>query len=883
MPLGVALAAGITVALHVAPHWRAAGLPYMVGFGKNIEALAVAAALLAGASSRALAGRRNGRRLGGAIALAGYLLLALQASGPRIAAIAPQLLFVALVVGVMAAVGDGSTPGAGGPPGNPRLPELQRRLSLRADSIPAWAAAAGLLVLAALEFLGALEALSIDVFHHGEVLASAVDLIAGGRPFESFIWPHGLHDSGLAALFVEATGKVGTSPVALARAACAALGVVAAFVLGRALGLPRSHALGMAALLVTLPLLSGPAPANALPALSTLGILIFVVLGFAALRGRFAGAAAVAGALFALAHLFRFETGIFGAVAAAAALVDRHLPTGRVDFRDRLRPLAVDAASLLAGFVLVLLLCRGLFGWPGRAWFEYIFLELARHHRDAVGGVLSWPASGTSNAPDGEALTSAALAWLLLVLGLLVAAVRAALDRPRGGLAEARRRPRESPLTFVAVFALLATRSALDRVDAQHVAQWAVLPALALLLLAARSTAERRGWGALRTSAVAGIVLLFVDIGRPAAVWPAPRSPAETARLLRGQARLVGEHWAPNPALGDCHDASFTPTEAHLAENRRFLVATCEVERLLARHGVTDLAIAHSAPWYWVRFGMRPPTRYFALARAYTPGTQGELIRDLRSRAPQALLRPRGFGALFDFDLPDAVRVPVVEAFLRARRGGVRATVTPIGELFFWNEPDTVAGGIPTGPTAPRPPGAEAPTSRVRLKVEQITFQPTSGLLFARGTASDAARRTALARLHLARKGEPLAEIEYGLLRPTARDLQGGAPRAPVGWELFLQLPEAAGMELVPRGAPPVLSAPSITAQLSDGSVVDVALDLTRIRILGPLAGEDWRGLRAAVATAAELGRRDREAARSNPPAEAPRVASGVGLDRESD
>src|SRR5207344_2457980 len=97
----------------------------------------------------------------------------------------------------------------------------------------------------------------------------------------------------------------------------------------------------------------------------------------------------------------------------------------------------------------------------------------------------------------------------------------------------------------------------------------------------------------------------------------------------------------------------------------------CAVEVQLRARRVKNLVITHSAPWYYVRFGLRPPTRYFALARAYTPAQQRELVGDLRARRPEALLRVRGFEALGRFDIPDAVRVPIVEAYLRERRRGV--------------------------------------------------------------------------------------------------------------------------------------------------------------------------------------------------------------------
>src|SRR3984893_16581720 len=109
---------------------------------------------------------------------------------------------------------------------------------------------------------------------------------------------------------------------------------------------------------------------------------------------------------------------------------------------------------------------------------------------------------------------------------------------------------------------------------------------------------------------------------------------------------------------------------------------------MLRAHGVTRLVIADSASWYYVRFRMPWPTRYFAMARAYTPPRQLKLVRELRASRPPALLLAHGYAALGGFDVADAVRVSVVDAYLRGRRRGVAVTPTPLGDLFFWDEPD---------------------------------------------------------------------------------------------------------------------------------------------------------------------------------------------------
>src|SRR5205807_2513078 len=121
------------------------------------------------------------------------------------------------------------------------------------NDVPVWLAVPVVGALAAAAFVLAIESLEIDVFHHGEVLASALDLLQGGQPFKTFIWPHGLHDTGLAALWILVTGKIGTSPVALARATCRALGIVSTYCLARRLLGSRAEALVACAALALAP------------------------------------------------------------------------------------------------------------------------------------------------------------------------------------------------------------------------------------------------------------------------------------------------------------------------------------------------------------------------------------------------------------------------------------------------------------------------------------------------------------------------------------------------------------------------------------------------------------------------------------------------------
>jgi hypothetical protein len=512
------------------------------------------------------------------------------------------------------------------------------------------------------------------------VHSTAVDLLRGGRPFETLIWPHGFHDSGLAALWLRATGKVGTSPVALAWASCCALGVVSAYVLGRRMLGSRLAAIAACLAVAVAPLLVNEPMDASGRVLDQLGVLIFVALACAAATARQRRYLA-AGLCCGLAYLFRIETGVYAALAALAVIAYRELAGRGVAWA-----LGVSLLRFAGGVGLVLAGCRLLFGWPGAAWFAYTLGELPRFHRDAMGTPLPWPRRGVPTPPGEAVILQVALSRLLLTLLLLVQALRALLERRRA------RPPAASPqlaaLLFVALFGAFATKSALDRSDLFHVLQWTGLPLLAAACLAVAAWGGRRSWGPGRMALAAFVTVFLLDFGWLGLRLPALRSAAAAAGVAGERWRGLVEHLRPNPPAGACADRTFTPAESRIDANRRFVADTCAVEALLRERGVRRMVVADGAPWYDVRFNLAPASRYISLARAYTPTQQLGLIGAWRARpAVQALLLVRGYGGIGVFDVADAIRVPVADAYLRARRDGVAAVPTALGALFFWDEP----------------------------------------------------------------------------------------------------------------------------------------------------------------------------------------------------
>jgi hypothetical protein len=898
VPVGVAAAAGLALAATISPRWRAAGMPYFLGYGKNVEAAAVVGALAAGTATQWLVRSRRGFA---ACLLVATLGLALAAAAVPVAPLLdgwPQLLAVA---GLATALGRGRrggradaeppiesapardgagergkratappTPGArrgfrGAMLGDARrfpaaLPGGARRLPrvLLGDArrfLPAllgdargWATAllVGALAAAAFAFTVGPPPLTIDTYHHGEVLSTAVDLLRGGRPFATLLWPHGAHDSGLTAAWILATGKVGTSPVALAWASCCALGVVAAYLAARRLLGSRAAALAVCLVMAAAPLLTDQAQIEAGSlALYQLGELFFVVLGFVAVTSRRHDL--LAGLCFGLAYLFRIETALYGTLAALAVIAHRDLVAAEEPWARGVKAAAGSVLRLFGGAALVLAAARLILGWPGAEWYAYTLGDLPRYHRDAMGFPLPWPRQGVARSPQEVLWLNRTLARLLLTLLLLVQALRELLERPRRRARSLAASERTASLLFVAVFAAAAAKTAIDRSDVGHVTQWSELPLLAAACLAFVAWRERRSWPRPRSALALVLLIALLDFGNLGFKIRALRDPAAAAAAASVRWDGLVEHLAPDPPAGGCADRTFTPGEGRLPANRRFIADTCAAEATLRAHGVTRLMIADSASWYYVRFRMPWPTRYFALARAYTPARQLELLRELRASRPQALLLAHGYGALGDFDIPDAVRVSVVDAYLRSRRRGVAVTPTPLGDLFFWDEP---AGCMPAAL-----PGALAP--RAELTPELVAYQPASGLLFARGWAIDGAAPGPLAALTL--RGAPPgagAELELGRNRDElATGLQREALRH-AGWELAVR-----GWRPRRGASPGPEDAMVLDAVAQGGGTSRVRLDLTGARILGPLSGAEWHGLGEAIDRAAAMGRADRAAA----------------------
>jgi hypothetical protein len=224
-----------------------------------------------------------------------------------------------------------------------------------------------------------------------------------------------------------------------------------------------------------------------------------------------------------------------------------------------------------------------------------------------------------------------------------------------------------------------------------------------------------------------------------------------------------------------------------------------------------------------VRFDMPLPTPYYSFNRAALPDQQQRVVDDLRAYDADALLQVRGFRALERYDVPDGLRVPLIAAYLRERRGDAPLLATPIGQLALWNRP-----------AAPPAPVVPPPVSGLRGLVTVAAYDPASRFLSVKGRVRD-------------ERGGGRLDVR---IDGTVSDLQswindGGA------FDLVTRLP--AGL-----ATPPPLT---LVVEAGDGRVRRIRVPESAVTLLPPLRGAAVRDLAARTDAAAAAGRADRAAA----------------------
>ena len=191
-------------------------------------------------------------------------------------------------------------------------------------AVPGWQWwAVGLLtpVIAACLFLNMfLPAEGLDLHHDGEIITSALDLLDGGVPFRTFLWPHGASDSGVGAVLIGWTGNKGLGMILAWRAITVAVGFIGLFLMTLGLTSQPLASLLFAATIASL----SKAPMYVMTR-NVFPILTLILLGVRYSRAMLFGA----GLMLGIGHLWRIETAVFGlATVLIFILIERYYVHG---------------------------------------------------------------------------------------------------------------------------------------------------------------------------------------------------------------------------------------------------------------------------------------------------------------------------------------------------------------------------------------------------------------------------------------------------------------------------------------------------------------------------------------------------------------------------
>ena len=221
----------------------------------------------------------------------------------------------------------------------------------------------------------------IDLHHHGEIIASALDLLHGGIPFRTFFWPHGLSDTGVSALLICWTGNKGMGNIYALMAIWRILGLVTLFLLAWGLLRRPLHACLFAVLMALFWDETWRAAGSLIP------IFCFAIL----CRPTGPAAHFVVGCLLGLGYLWRIDTGVFAILTTATFLaIDQYYVRGYA--RDGclwrhvldpgpLPPIIGTGSTMALGLGCSLVLFRVFAGFPTEEWFRTTLVDLPRTPR----------------------------------------------------------------------------------------------------------------------------------------------------------------------------------------------------------------------------------------------------------------------------------------------------------------------------------------------------------------------------------------------------------------------------------------------------------------------------------------------------------------------
>ena len=661
----------------VTPRWKAPGFPSYIGYGKNVEQAASVLTVL-GVSLLVIFARRLTFSFIALGWLAAVLALTKIYYGGKAMVV---LLALVAATAVYFTWYD-------------RLRDQVRMTG--PDDIPRWhwwVTWVLLPVVAVWVFLINLHPVLLDLHHHGEVITSALDLLDGGVPFRTYYWPHGLSDSGVAALLIELTGNKGLGTIILLGGITCVLGLAAVFLLG--LGMLRQPlgALVFAALVALLPgRLIGVASIGFFPLpgrlIGVASIGFFPILSFFLLSIRFARSTVfAAGVLIGLGYLWRIETGVFALATVVVYLLlkfyytERYARDGHV-WQHLLDPHAAagffgDGLALLLGVTCSLVLMRLTLGFPTAEWFRTTLVDFPYYHADSLGLPLPLYWKGVGFGALADKLIGMILipGMLLLALGLYAFTLQKAIER-RLPLDKVRARF----YTLVLMYSLFSLKTVMDRSDIAHIVAGSTM-LLMLILLDGLEFLQRWFRQPLIVPSILAACLTSLTLFsafRPDLLPSFALPGSDNLAVMRASLRSTS---TPGEMIALTSDSVAGDV----------LRGVKQVRGLLNAHGVGEkqFLVYHSASLLYPMLDRKLPTKYYCLGWAADPVMERELIGELERNRVRAFLHVNSIAhslPLVD-NVPDSYRIPLVHRYIVRKEAVGQRFETALGTLTILNNP----------------------------------------------------------------------------------------------------------------------------------------------------------------------------------------------------
>ncbi|MBI1912823.1 MAG: hypothetical protein HYS21_12590 [Deltaproteobacteria bacterium] len=509
---------------------------------------------------------------------------------------------------------------------------------------------------------------SLDLHHFGEKFTSAIDFLNGGMPFVTFFWPHGLHDTGLTALFFYLGSSADLPTMSIALAMANSLGVITLLLLCIGMGL------GYYSLLITFIAVV----LSDMLLMPTYGLLLPVIISFLLFsRSKSMPGFILAGVVAFISYIYRIDYGVYGILSVfgyclysfAFSIISRQL--------TRLKEQVVSFFLYLAGLIASALFSYLLFGFPGSDWYRITMLTLPKFMADSTGFPYPLPASWLSALDYTTYTMQIGVFYLTSVLGIAAISARHLYTRFKEGSTV------ETGF-FVLVLFLLAfsIRTALGRSAEDHILQFFGFSYLVLLLLISRGlvSLDVSRWlkGAIITA-------LFIFLNFWTGSFGQPTAPPHF-EVISESLQILAEHNDPKPK--QCSNGIFSARNLSVPHISSYDRAVCSTRELLESKGINDgeLFVVHSASLVYPSLGFRLPSKYYCLGWAITEEMQRELVAELEKNGVKAILRIRpsdGLRALATYDIPDSVRVPFFYEWFSNKFEIEKPLQTELGELYL--------------------------------------------------------------------------------------------------------------------------------------------------------------------------------------------------------